>query len=467
MSEHPHFTSVFELIDAVNDKTKRSVHNGHILGLTAVLFLPIGVFLSKGIAPLFAVAAVFCLVLELWRNRAVPLMPGPVIYALAALVAWALVSWFWSLTPGESLKTGLSLAATFLGGAVLFATGARLGAREKRVFQNGIILGGAIGFPLIAFEFASDAWLTQAMYGLVKRGTFNVYGDHTNVLNSGMAAAALFFWPWALVMRARFSTVVFVFAILAGSGLISLTYAEAVVLGFAVGAAVFIAAFARPRLILWVLGAVVVVGVLAAPMISGFLPNPLQSGKYLSWLTPSAAHRILIWKNTVGHIELKPVLGGGFDTARGLYSTKDRVQYKFPKEIAGEAYQVQYEPIPLHPHNAVLQVWLELGAVGALIGLGLLLFILRAIDRTIKDRLCRAAALSMFATGLALSSISFGIWQSWWLSSILLTAAYLISTLKPATGDAPEPPVDEIGGPKGPEPTRYGDWERKGRAVDF
>ena len=25
----------------------------------------------------------------------------------------------------------------------------------------------------------------------------------------------------------------------------------------------------------------------------------------------------------------------------------------------------------------------------------------------------------------------------------------------------------EIGGPKGEEPTRYGDWERKGRAVDF
>jgi hypothetical protein len=25
----------------------------------------------------------------------------------------------------------------------------------------------------------------------------------------------------------------------------------------------------------------------------------------------------------------------------------------------------------------------------------------------------------------------------------------------------------EIGGPSGPEPTRYGDWERKGIAVDF
>jgi len=27
--------------------------------------------------------------------------------------------------------------------------------------------------------------------------------------------------------------------------------------------------------------------------------------------------------------------------------------------------------------------------------------------------------------------------------------------------------VKEIGGPKGPEPTRYGDWEVKGRVTDF
>jgi hypothetical protein len=34
---------------------------------------------------------------------------------------------------------------------------------------------------------------------------------------------------------------------------------------------------------------------------------------------------------------------------------------------------------------------------------------------------------------------------------------------RPAPADAPA----EIGGPAGPEPTRYGDWEVKGRASDF
>jgi hypothetical protein len=32
---------------------------------------------------------------------------------------------------------------------------------------------------------------------------------------------------------------------------------------------------------------------------------------------------------------------------------------------------------------------------------------------------------------------------------------------------APKPMPKEIGGPKGPEPTRYGDWERNGRCTDF
>lgn len=33
--------------------------------------------------------------------------------------------------------------------------------------------------------------------------------------------------------------------------------------------------------------------------------------------------------------------------------------------------------------------------------------------------------------------------------------------------DDVNPVTKEQGGPRGPEPTRYGDWERKGRCVDF
>lgn len=36
----------------------------------------------------------------------------------------------------------------------------------------------------------------------------------------------------------------------------------------------------------------------------------------------------------------------------------------------------------------------------------------------------------------------------------------------PAGGAAQKRPP-EFGGPKGPEPTRYGDWEQGGRCTDF
>ena len=110
-------------------------------------------------------------------------------------------------------------------------------------------------------------------------------------------------------------------------------------------------------------------------------------------------------------------------------------------------------------------MWRKLGAVGAAIILVLLLAIIRAIDRTIKDRISRAAALGALTTGLVVASISFGIWQSWWLASILLTATFMVTVLAPGREDPPD--IEEIGGPKGLEPTRYGDWENKGRAIDF
>ncbi len=41
------------------------------------------------------------------------------------------------------------------------------------------------------------------------------------------------------------------------------------------------------------------------------------------------------------------------------------------------------------------------------------------------------------------------------------------AALKPGEAAPAAPMPEERGGPKGPEPTRYGDWERKGRCSDF
>lgn len=38
---------------------------------------------------------------------------------------------------------------------------------------------------------------------------------------------------------------------------------------------------------------------------------------------------------------------------------------------------------------------------------------------------------------------------------------------QPSAADAAQARPPEFGGREGPEPTRYGDWEKNGRCVDF
>jgi hypothetical protein len=40
-------------------------------------------------------------------------------------------------------------------------------------------------------------------------------------------------------------------------------------------------------------------------------------------------------------------------------------------------------------------------------------------------------------------------------------------TVAPVPPDPAEPRPREIGGRDGPEPTRFGDWEKAGRCIDF
>ena len=400
------------------------------------MFLPVAILLAKGIAPLFAVTAVAVIVLGILHNRSVPLLPGLVAGSLAVMAGEALLTWFWSIAPNDTLKTGSSLAVTFFGGAVLIAAAARLDPREKRVFENGMILGGAIGFPLIAFEFATDAWLSQFLYGLAGKKLFLVEGGHTSALNPGMASTALYFWPWALIMRARYGASVSFLSIAAAVSLIFLSNADAMIVGLGVGIVVFAAGLALPKRMPMILGAVVAVGVLMAPAIPGLFGDPLKSDENLKWVPNSALHRIYIWRNTVDHIKEKPVLGGGFDTSRALYGVQDRRIVEFARKIGSVAYHTKFEPIPLHPHNGVLQVWLELGALGALILMALLLAVVRAVHRFVDGTANRAAALGLFTTGLTIASISFGAWQSWWLASILLGGAFVVSALAPYSRDS-------------------------------
>lgn len=53
------------------------------------------------------------------------------------------------------------------------------------------------------------------------------------------------------------------------------------------------------------------------------------------------------------------------------------------------------------------------------------------------------------------------------LEEAALRRAAAAAASTPPGGQTPEGTLREHGGPAGAEPTRYGDWERKGIAVDF
>lgn len=74
-----------------------------------------------------------------------------------------------------------------------------------------------------------------------------------------------------------------------------------------------------------------------------------------------------------------------------------------------------------HPHNNYIQIWLELGALGAIL-VTFLLFIFGRSLNTFKGRLFQATSYSVFATALIIMGMSYSAWHMWWLSTLFMTA---------------------------------------------
>ena len=74
--------------------------------------------------------------------------------------------------------------------------------------------------------------------------------------------------------------------------------------------------------------------------------------------------------------------------------------------------------MPLHPHNAALQVWLELGAPGAVLFALLVALVWGAFVRVEWPPLFAAAAGATLAIGFVGCFGTYGIWQEWWLGTL-------------------------------------------------
>ena len=123
-------------------------------------------------------------------------------------------------------------------------------------------------------------------------------------------------------------------------------------------------------------------------------------------LPTSVQSRVQIWEQAARRISEKPYFGWGFDSARFL-PNRDEISWIYPEEPMPIAH--------LHPHNTVLQVWFELGVIGA-VGYMLIICSIFGVIRRVSDIRVgfglQVVVLATFLLNLAL----WGAWQGWFIA---------------------------------------------------
>jgi O-antigen ligase len=69
-----------------------------------------------------------------------------------------------------------------------------------------------------------------------------------------------------------------------------------------------------------------------------------------------------------------------------------------------------------HPHNAALQIWVELGFIGAALAAAVLACVLRGLYDLPLAKL--APRLTLLTGGAAIALVGHGAWQGWWAAAL-------------------------------------------------
>lgn len=385
--------------------TARVFSPARTIGTVAFLTPLLSVYLPLSLAIVLPVGAAISLVCL--RTGGLPRFrcDWPVVGVLAGAVFVAALSIIWSHSPELSLdklpRTVMSIAA---GLVFLTAMKGLDGEATKRV-SSCFLAGVGIALILIIIERISGGLMIGL---LVAESTQNAF---LNQFNRPLAIMSVFIWPAVVILAQR--------RIIWGMGAIALFVC--VLLAFSSGAAaaaigagtlVFSAVYIFPRMGALVVGVGLAATVMLAPTIDRQLPSPKHLFESMD-LPRSTYHRLLIWEFTTARIEERPILGWGFNTSRSIPGGQEKLD---ASEIA----------LPLHPHNAALQWRLELGIPGVLLGAVLLLISTEMARRYAAGRVARAGAVSTIVSTCVIAMISFGAWQTWWVSGMFLIAGFTV-----------------------------------------
>ncbi len=417
--------------------TECRFHKGHVLGVAAFLAFPLAIFASKALTPLFVAAAVIGLATDFLDQRRLPRLPRPFAVLFALVVAWGLLSALWSITPGRSLYLNLPLAGTYLGGLVLVSLAVRLRPDERRFFETALVAGFALGTVMLAIEIMSPLALTSVIFPLIRGNDIGEFRDWIyglpgyhlpNFFKHGTMMAMLLVWP-AIAILWRRGARIFASALMAAVLLLLILSTNgSSIFGLAVGLGALAISFMARAKACWVFAAVVALGIGGAPVAIQLIPNNQDLARMLPNLPDSVFSRFFVWRNVADLIAEAPVQGKGLDTSRAISPDNERIRF-----IAKGGELRDSVVVPLHPHNAVLQVWLELGAVGALLLLAIMLAMIRRISVNAGGRMDRAICFGAVFSALSIANLSYGIWQSWWQGTLWLLAAFVAGTMPGAS----------------------------------
>lgn len=408
-----------------------------ILAAAAFLLMPTAVFAPKALAVIFTIAALGVLVpIVMGRNFSL-LWPPRALWFLILLGVIGVVSAFWSLTPARSVFSSVTFLFVLFGAAVLLSVSADGSEKDGLRIRKAIIVGGALGYGLLALELGFDAPIMRAIMAL--RGHPVLDGQNVNLLfNQGLSMAVLFYWPWLYALWRWRPTIGPLLSLIVPL-VVFVGDADAPILAWGVGVATAIFLCVRFRAGSIILSVVVSLGVLFSPIIAEKTTAITEAVGPPCCLSFSGFHRLLIWQTAASHIHKHPILGSGFDTSRALYGPDDR-RTMTRYDSTGKAWWGSYmEPIPLHPHNAALQVWLELGVLGMGAFIGALLAVISYLGCGPSRSKGLWASSAMFGTWLFIVLVGYGAWQGWWLGGVAVSVACMagLSRLPPS----PQKPV--------------------------
>lgn len=384
-----------------------------VLSLTPVISL----LSPAALAPLILVAALAILAFGP-RREILRLAPHWFAIMLVLLATLGLASTAWAIAPKHSILKGLQLLPLFAAAYVLLGAARTLPDEARRRAGRGLVIGVVVAVLIILLEVLVGGLLHHLLTGMPLRADESLARYKRGMVVVALFATPAVYWAWHHGDRRVASLIVVgvaVSAVLLQSG--------TVVAAIGIGIVWALLTAWAPRFGRRSLMVTLVLLFVGIPLIrfgpaevpADILHKIRSGGMYR---LNSAVHRYVIWHFVAEKIAERPVLGWGLDSSRAI-----------PGGQAGE--QGYSERLPLHPHNAALQLWLELGLLGGLLGACIAVWPVTRIGHTIWPGPAEAAAVGLVAATAVVALLGFGIWQSWWVAAIGLVAMCAVAVFPP------------------------------------